>query len=68
MFLQEQIKQGQGSVQSQGQGQSKTAAMNMPFGNKEHGAPANQVAAGPPHPQAALASEKQLDPASQNKS
>lgn len=42
--------------------------MNMPFGNKEHGAPANQVAAGPPHPQAAPASEKQLDPASQNKS
>lgn len=43
--------------------------MNISFDNKEHGAPATtQLAAGPPHPQAALASEKQLDPASQNKS
>jgi len=43
------------------------AARNIPFGNKEHGAPASQVAAGPPHPQAALGSDKQLGSASELK-
>ena len=43
--------------------------MNIPSANKAYGASAAaQLAAGPPHPQAALASEKQPDPASQNKS